>query len=310
MNVWKGLLTREWLEHKGALGWGPVITFGVIVVFVMISLAIAGTVEINLDLDDEGHRGSITALIDESLSEEIPTEAALANRLDKIRHGVAEIFLFVFFIIAFFTLLGMLFDDRKDRSVLFWKSVPASDAETVLSKYVTIAWIGPVATIAMIMATYVFLFVVMTFLVPGRGALTVGNLWSNSGLVVGLVELIAGFAVHGLWALPIYAWLLLVSSAVTRAPFAWAVFMPIVIGMLERITFGTGVLFKGIGNHLSLKAIPTAIQVSVDEAPSGRATGLGDTFALFATSDMWIGIVIGAAFLYGAIYLRTRNNEI
>ena len=139
MNVWKGLLVREWVENKGALGWGPVITFGVFVGLTVLSLALAGSVEV--DVQGTSHT-SISSLFDDTLSSEVTSEAALTHRLDEIRHGIAGIFIVVFAIIAFFTLLGMLYDDRKDRSVLFWKSVPASDTQTVLTKYIIIALFG------------------------------------------------------------------------------------------------------------------------------------------------------------------------
>jgi len=307
MNTWKGLLTREWLEHKGAIGWGPVITFGIFVGLILLSLALAGTLKV--DIDGTEHT-SVRSLFDDTLSNEIRSEAALRHRLDEIRHGVAGIFIFVFAIVAFFTLLGMLYDDRKDRSVLFWKSIPASDTQTVLSKYITIAWVAPVATIAMIMATYLFIFLVLSFLMPGEGVLTIGNLWTNSGLIMGFTELVIGFAINGLWVMPIWAWLLFVSSAVPKGPFVWAVFAPATVCLVERIAFGTKVLAQGIFNHMDFKAIPTVVDISLDDSSGHRAMDIGGSFALLATSDMWIGIIIGAALLYGAIYFRNRNNEI
>jgi ABC-2 type transport system permease protein len=135
------------------------------------------------------------------------------------------------------------------------------------------------------------------------------QLWSNSGVFVGFFEMIIAFIIHGLWILPIYGWLLLVSSAVTKVPFVWAVLTPVVPILLERVTFGTMALGQGIGNHIQFKALPRPAQFE-DGVMTENAVDLSDSFGLFATTDMWIGVVVGVAFIFGAVYFRRRNNEI
>ena len=56
---------------------------------------------------------------------------------------VTAIIFLVMGTVGFFYCIDALYADRADRSVLFWKSLPLSDAETVLSKFATAAVLIP-----------------------------------------------------------------------------------------------------------------------------------------------------------------------
>ncbi len=318
MNTMIALFKREWFEHIGGFGWGPVIVAGVMVVITLIALAVGSFAVPRFDFSDvdpESHTINIpadtvnlTGLVDGLLAQETWTEQQLEDALDLFRHGVAGPFYLVYFLIAFFALLGALYDDRKDRTVLFWKSVPVTDSETVLSKLITTAWLAPAVTIVMIIATQLFFLIVVTFLTINSEHLGTWELWSNSGVFLGFFELIIAYAVQGLWALPVYGWLLFVSSAVTKLPFVWAVLTPFVPVLLERVVFGTSVLGMGIVNHLQFKALPSPVRM--EDGEQIPPVELSDIIGLFATTDMWIGLLVGAAFIFGAVYFRRRNNEI
>ena len=79
------------------------------------------------------------------------TDEELSSKLEALQHGIAEPFRYIFVIVAFFALIGCIYDERKDRSVLFWKSMPVSDASTVLSKIIFVLWLAPLATVAAIL---------------------------------------------------------------------------------------------------------------------------------------------------------------
>lgn len=311
MNTWLALFKREWLEHRGGFGWAPVGVFGVLVVVVLLGLLTAEVIpEEHNNLGESGIQkegSSLRESVDQWLALESINEAELTQVLQKMRHGVATPFSLVYFGVAFFVLLGGLFDDRRDRSVLFWKSVPVSDTQTVLSKLITVVWLAPLVTIAMIVIAHLFLLIVASVLISGSEHLSLGALWSHSGVFIGLAELVVGFIIQGFWALPLWGWLLLVSAVATRLPFLWAVFIPVVPVLLEWVLFRSSHILDGIHNHFHARALPTLETNSSDAAQT--AVGLPEMFALWATSDMWLGIVVGAVFLAGAIYFRRRNNE-
>ncbi|MYF11801.1 MAG: hypothetical protein F4229_12600, partial [Gammaproteobacteria bacterium] len=230
MNSFVGLCRREWLEHRGGFLWAPTSVGAVIVVAVVLVLIVGqldmARVDLDLDLSEaagsdmevriEGEDTSILDLVNVWLTTHEWTDQALSAHLSGLLRGIAEPFHYVYFIVLVFVLLGALHDDRKDRTVLFWKSMPVTDAETVLSKLVTAVWVAPAATIAMILAVQVFLLTVISGLVATRETLSIWPIWANSGLFIGLVELLVGYLIQGLWALPLYGWLVVGSAGVER----------------------------------------------------------------------------------------------
>ena len=119
----------------------------------------------------------------------------------------------------------------------------------------------------------------------------------------------AGYFIQGFWALPVYGWLLLVSATVNKTPVLWAVLAPFVPIILERMLFGTSIIFNGIGDHLQFAALPS-FAGDGDARILPELPGLADQFALFLTADLWLGVIVGAGLLYATIYCRSRFNEI
>jgi ABC-2 type transport system permease protein len=192
----------------------------------------------------------------------------------------------------------MLYDERKDRSVLFWKSMPVGDAETVLAKLATAVWIAPIAAIAATVASWLVLVAAVSMRASGGEYVEWTDIWQHSGLLSGTVDLFAGYLVQGFWALPLYGWLLFVSAAVNRAPLLWATLVPGALAVAEALYTRDGLLVQLVRDHFSVSALPDGV------------TGFGYSFGLFATARMWGAIAIGALFVGGAIVLRRRKNEI
>ena len=323
MSGFIGLCRREWLEHRGGFLWAPASVAAVIVVAVALVLIVGqlnlARVDLDLDISEapgsnteiriDGEDTSIGVLVEGWLAHHEWTDEALSTHLAALRRGVAEPFHYVYFIVLVFVLLGALYDDRKDRTVLFWKSVPVTDTETVLSKLVTAVWVAPAATIAMVLAVQVFLLTVISGLAATRETLSIWSIWANSGLFIGLVELLAGYLIQGLWALPVTGWLLFISAAVNRGPFLWALFAPAALLVLEALVGLTSAVRDFIHDHLAFRALPRA-RPSDEDALEHGATGLGDSIGLLVTVELWMGIAVGAAFLAGAVHLRRTKNEI
>ncbi|MDH3642900.1 MAG: hypothetical protein OES38_12440, partial [Gammaproteobacteria bacterium] len=200
-------------------------------------------------------------------------------------------------------------EDRRDRSVLFWKSMPVTDTETVLSKLVAVAWVAPVAFIAAIIAAQLFLMIVISGLIWAQDLGSVGRLWWNSGVLMGAVELVVGYLLQGLWALPLYAWLLAVSAAAPRVPFVWAVVVPFVPMAVEKVAYGTEVIYTFVRGHAGLAAMPAPPQVNETGAVTG-GIGIAEQLALLGTAQMRLGLGIAAVLLWAAIWFRTRNNDL
>ncbi len=135
-----------------------------------------------------------------------------------------------------------------------------------------------------------------------------GRLWWHSGLLTGTVELVVGYVIQGFWALPLYAWLLAVSAAAPRLPILWAVLLPGLPAIAERMVLGTHGVSDFVRAHLEFAALPAA--ASEDDGIIQPAVGLAEQLSLVFSFQMWLGVVVGGLLLWLAVYLRNRNNDL
>ena len=209
-------------------------------------------------------------------------------------------------IVGIFYCLEALYGERRDRSILFWKSLPVSDLTTVLSKVAIPLVVLPLLTFAITIATQLTMLLLSSVILLGSG-LSVATLWSHSSFLhVSLMLLYHIVTVHGLWYAPFYGWLLLVSAWALRAPFLWAFLPPFVICGVEKIAFDTSYVLTMLGQRLMGPQASTP--------PPGGA--MMDVMAaltpaqFFSLPGLWIGLAIAVVFLAGAVRLRRYREPI
>jgi ABC-2 type transport system permease protein len=208
-------------------------------------------------------------------------------------------------IVGIFYTLDALYGERRDRSILFWKSLPVSDLTTVLSKLAIPIIILPLLSFAITVATQFVMLLLSSVILAGSGV-NIAGLWREASFFyVSLVLLYHLLTVHGLWYVPLYSWLLLVSAWAPRAPFIWAFLPPFVICGLEKIAFNTSYCL----NMLLYRLTGPGDAMPSHSAPNDfMATLIPDHF--FSTPGLWTGLVVGAAFLFGAVRLRRYRGPI
>ena len=170
-------------------------------------------------------------------------------------------------------------------------------------------WIAPVMTIAAILVFWIFLLIVMSGVAVSQDLGSVTRLWTQSGIFFGLLQHVVGYLIQGLWALPIYSWLVLVSSTARKLPLVWAVLLPIVPIILELLFLRTQYIRDWILQHLSFAALPM-FSNNDGQRNMPVVETLSDQMSLLVTADLWLGVLIGVVILAGAVKLRQRNNEI
>ena len=209
-------------------------------------------------------------------------------------------------IVGLFYCLDALHGERRDRSILFWKSLPVSDRTTVLSKAAIPFVVLPLLAYALSIVTQVFLLIVRSAVLTGSGTSPV-PLWSEVRFFTGLLVMFYGLAVHALWLAPIYAWLLLVSAWARRAVLLWALVPAIAVGALEMIAFNTSRFLKLLQYRFS-GAMHEAFAVEL--APHGDIDRLSqlDPVRFFTRPGLWLGLAFAAACLAATVRLR-RNRE-
>lgn len=210
-------------------------------------------------------------------------------------------------LVGVFYSLEALHGERRDRSILFWKSLPVSDLSTVLSKAAVPLIVIPLFVWAVAAATQWAMFLLSAAVVAGSG-LSVTMLWLKLSVAqMSLMLLYHLVTVHSLWHAPIYGWLLLVSGWARRAVFLWAVLPPLAIIALERIVFGSSHLGALLINRFA--GGPEAMAMATASMPIDPGTHL--TPGRFLSSpSLWLGLAVTAAFLVAAARLRRHRGPI
>jgi ABC-2 type transport system permease protein len=242
-----------------------------------------------------------------------PVKMRDAMALDPMRHQdlVEQPYTFVAFllmgttlIVAMFYCLEALYSERRDRSILFWKSLPVSDLTTVLAKLSIPLVILPLVTFAITIVTQWIMLLLSSALMLARGQ-SVAALWSHLPLFqMSLMLLFHIVAIHGLQFAPVYSWMLLVSSWARRAPLLWAVLPPLAIGVAEKIAFHTS-HFAALLGYL-LGGGPEVVTGKMQMLPL-TPLAVGE---FFINPGLWIGLAIAAAFLAAAVRLRRYREPI
>ena len=207
-------------------------------------------------------------------------------------------------LVGVFYCLDALHSERRDRSILFWKSLPVSDLTTVLSKALIPILLLPLFTFAVTVATHMIMLLLSGAIRLGSG-LSVATLWTQASLFqMSLGLLYHLLALHVLWHAPIYAWLLLVSGWARRAVFLWAVLPVLAICGVEKIAFNTA-YFAGMLAHRVMG--PEAF-ASGSDPMSPMMTHVPDS--LLSAPGLWIGLLFAAACLAAAVRLRRCREPI
>ncbi len=230
---------------------------------------------------------------------------------------VTSIFAFGAWIVMIFYTLDTLYAERKDKSILFWRSLPITDAETVISKLLTAAFVIPLAFLAAVIVTHIVILSLASIWIIVKGANAGHLIWSAAPLFdTWAASLIVAIAMP-LWLAPFIGWFLFVSAYAKRSPLLLA-FLPIfILPMLERML---------IGSHLFYDAIvvrtfrPPLANVDISDwfdddmpfdvtAESISMLAALDIGRFAASPSLWAGLVVCGLLTTAAIYMRRYRDD-
>ncbi|MFK7888222.1 MAG: hypothetical protein AB8G16_15280 [Gammaproteobacteria bacterium] len=300
MNEMIQLIRRELWEHR-ALYIVPLVFMGIILLSVLVGL-IRGTAYVG-----EEH-------IAQQVQQMSPVMAGKA--MSVMSFGLWGLFATISTFVVFFYAIDALYGDRKDRSVLFWKSMPITDTQTVLSKLLVALVVVPGIVIAAVLMTSFALLIVLSIAVALSGNNPFPLLWGDLPLFRLLASMLSIEIVHALWFLPFVAWLLFASSASKRSPFLIAILVPVGIVFAEKLAFNTRYFFSTIANYV--ERFYTAVFGGFEEM---RVSGGSDILevtgeivpasaALEVLTDpvLFAGLAVGAVLV--ALTIRMRHQRI
>ena len=220
----------------------------------------------------------------------------------------AAMMILTVFIVGVFYCLDALHGERRDRSILFWKSLPVSDLTTVLSKATIPLAVLPVIAFAIIVCVQLVM-VLETGVVLISHGMSPATTWAIVPFFQDWFVLLYALAALALWHAPIYGWLLLVSGWVRRATFLWAILPLLAISIFERITFGTS-YFGTFVKHRLIGFGPGAFDFHGQSNPTINSLAQLTPGRYLTSPDLWIGLVFAVAFLALTIRLRRYRGPI
>jgi len=298
------LLRREFWEHRAIL----VVP---VVVAVLITLtSLTGQVSINeLDLIDIGIAGATNM-----------PENAREAALSVLMIGLSSSFIFAMWILTIFYTLDSLYAERKDRSILFWRSIPVTDFDTVLSKLLTATVAIPLVTFAIIVATHILVLLNISIWIEFRGGSPWHLIWASVPFLDNWAATLVLLLALPLWLSPFIGWFLFVSAFTKRSPLLTAALPIFILPLLEKMLFDSTVLvetffersvqmplFAGIDNMELL------FQEGEDFANLAGTKldllSLMDLGSFIGDPQLWIGIVVCGIFSAAAIYVRRFRDE-
>lgn len=215
------------------------------------------------------------------------------------------------FVVGLFYCLDALYGERRDRSILFWKSLPVSDLISVSAKLSVPIVILPVVTFVIVELTHLIMLLVTSLALLPSGL--AGTTLPRLSLFHLATFLFYGLMTSALWQAPIFGWLLLVSAWARRAVFLWAVLPWAAICMVEKIAFDSTRFARLLGHRIvgSLDEAFVVINHPHHALPSAadRVTQL-DPLKFIGSPGLWIGFLIAATFVAGAIRLRRERGPL
>ena len=312
-HSFKWLLKREYWENRGGFLWAPIIAGGIIS-FLYLVLAVIGSIAGK----DAMHGDSFQ--IDGGAQK---INSALGAYGDGVLLAGVMLACIVLAFVVFFYALGSLYDDRRDRSIMFWKSLPVSDTQMVLSKAAWALLLAPLVAVGVGVVIGLVLWVIsaLTLSVNGVSAGTAVFTHSHPMRMIGGV--LASLPVYILWALPTVGWLMLCSAWALSKPFLWAVLLPVLaavmismVDILPQLVIRHDAVWYTLVYRGLLSVVPGTWFPALGHGPTHQGTeinspeelanafDLTSSWQAFATPDLWIGAVFGIACIIGAIYLR------
>lgn len=297
------LIKREVWEHRA-------IYVTPIAIAVVVSLvALTGMVTVSA-FDKHVNMALFTA-------SNMAGDAERATALTVLFLGTSWVFLFALAILTTFYTLDSLYAERKDKSILFWRSLPITDAETVVSKLLTAVFVLPLVMVAAIIVTHLVNLFITTAWVMIKGGDAIHLIWGSVPLFDNWVAALIVTVASAIWMSPLIGWFLFVSAFSKRSPLLMA-FMPlIIIPIIEYMFFRTKIFASAVFGRgemlplfreMDLKLFFDEDRMQVNEEAVGLLTHL-DPAAFLLSPSVWAGVVVCGLFVTAAIYVRRYRDE-
>jgi ABC-2 type transport system permease protein len=321
----KWLLRREFWEYKGSMFWAPLAVAALLVLFIGATVVYGATmheVPTHITINGQTVNGYTVGMT-------LEVRNRIAQLASSVYLGAAWPLFGLLTAVIFSYCLGALHDERRDRSILFWKSLPVSDEMTVLSKAITAMVVAPLITMALGFIASLLLLLVSGVAFAVNGINMFGPLLASPDLYLSPLRLLAMLPVYVVCALPTVGWLLLVSSWARAKPLMWAVGAPLVglllvkwVSVAAANIGGTPLDLMRYAQEVAVRllggivpgiwfAFDDAVRPTLRTSTNGIDTSglVSSSYAVLTHADNWLWALLGAAMLYAAMRLRRHRDD-
>ena len=299
IKVLKAMIVREIQEHKVAFVYAPFFV-SIILCLVIASVYFGGT---NIQTDQFNFS---TEYYDEEIRQAMQSVSSV-SRIDIVRTGLLVLGFPILLTVGFGLLaysLSTFADERKDRSLIFWRSLPVSDLTTVLSKVFTVTLIVPLMVLPYIILLQLVSMTSASIFFATNDIVSFGWLW-GSYIFTDWFRIIFSLWAQSLWSLPLFLWLMLAGTYAAR-PIAGAIVPPVILIVLEGIIFKTNLVLEFIENRIGFWSRADSFPKEYQEL---RVVDVSDILLLFSTQAFWIGILASLILVAGIVYVRSSNSD-
>jgi ABC-2 type transport system permease protein len=269
-NMLPTLIKREFWEHRSL--WIAPLAVASFLVLMALGAAVFADVHFNMGARGWGGQNGMWP-----------------RNVSMMQMGVFGFTMQLFFVSSItcgFYLLDCLYSERKDRSILFWKSLPVSDLQTVTSKFAVATVVVPLGVFLLAAVLYPTLYAISAIGIPDFSAMTGG--WNTADWLRAEGAVLSAVVATGLWYAPIAAWSMMASVFSRRSPIMIALLPLVVIGVAEGLVFRSGETWKFLAYRL--KPVPDLAQA-------------------VARPGLWIGLAVAAGMLYIVVRLRRYRDD-
>ena len=307
MNHMLTLLKREYQESRGVMVYLPILEVLFLTLILVAGLVMVktgtGSVQVEI-IDNRDQRGDNVETVDfgswfESRLRALEAMSAPERKatVGNVANGIAAVILIVLWFVVFFYLLASLYDERRDRSILFWKSMPVSDTMTVLSKLGTALVVMPLIYILAVVVAHLVLAIAASI---GAASVVVSvgdTIWGPANLLSRWATTFASVFLNIIWCLPLFTWVLFVSSWARSVPLIWVIAVPIGVTVIDWLLLPGDYIRGWMTRHSTFMGGDEALTVN-------------EMVMRLLSVEMLITTLISLGFIYGAIWMRGRSGEI
>lgn len=299
ISVIRTMIVREIQEHKVAFIYAPFFV-SIVLCIVIASVYLGGT-----SIQTEQFNFSTDYFNEEA--RDAMQQVTSVSRVDIVRAGLLVLGFPILLTVGFGLLaysLSTFADERKDRSLIFWRSLPVSDLTTVLSKVLLVVFVVPLMVLPHIILLQLVAMTSASIFFVTNDIVSFGWLW-GSYILTDWFRIIHSLWAQALWSLPLVLWLMLAGTYATR-PIVAAIVPPVVLIVLEGIIFKTNNVLEFIENRVGFWSRADSFPKEYEEI---RVVDISDIFLLFSSQAFWIGILASVFLIGGIVYVRSSNSD-